>query len=193
MGQWEKELCWFQQQAQVPTGNRLFINIFMMPPIAHPVLQYLRNGQLLAKQTEFQDSECTGTVIFQPFKPTLYCPQEKGATENQMVRWNHQLSGHEFERTLGDGEEQGGLECCSPWGHRVGHDWATEQQYPKFTTTWIQYLHLTFRDKWTWDFQWFPLCPLCLWVYSPLASHRVTHVTSDCQYLGVKGEGGQTG
>ena len=21
---------------------------------------------------------------------------------------------------------QGGLVCCSPWGHRVGHDWATE-------------------------------------------------------------------
>lgn len=52
-----------------------------MPPIAHPVLQYLRNGQLLAEQTEFQDSECTGTVIFQAFKPILYCPQEKGATE----------------------------------------------------------------------------------------------------------------
>lgn len=61
------------------TGNRFFVNIFMMPPIAYPVLQYLRNGQLLAKQTEFQDSEC---VIFQPFKPILYCPQEKGATEN---------------------------------------------------------------------------------------------------------------
>ena len=22
---------------------------------------------------------------------------------------------------------QGSLACCSPWGHRVGHDWATEQ------------------------------------------------------------------
>ena len=25
---------------------------------------------------------------------------------------------------IGDG--QGGLSCCSPWGHRVGHNWATE-------------------------------------------------------------------
>ena len=25
---------------------------------------------------------------------------------------------------VGDG--QGSLVCCSPWGHRVGHDWATE-------------------------------------------------------------------
>ena len=26
--------------------------------------------------------------------------------------------GHEFERTPGDGERQGSLACCSPWGHR---------------------------------------------------------------------------
>ena len=30
-------------------------------------------------------------------------------------------------QTLGDSKEQGGLVCCSPWGHRVGHDLATEQ------------------------------------------------------------------
>ena len=33
-----------------------------------------------------------------------------------MVGWDHRLSGHEFEQTLGDGVEQGGLACCSPWG-----------------------------------------------------------------------------
>ena len=32
-----------------------------------------------------------------------------------MVGWQHGLSGHEFEQTLGDGEGQGSLECCSPW------------------------------------------------------------------------------
>ena len=31
-----------------------------------------------------------------------------------MVEWHHQLNGHEFEQTLGDGEGQGSLECCSP-------------------------------------------------------------------------------
>ena len=31
-----------------------------------------------------------------------------------MVGWHHQLYGHEFEQTLGDGEEQGSLACCSP-------------------------------------------------------------------------------
>ena len=34
-----------------------------------------------------------------------------------MVGWHHQLNGHEFERTPGDGEGQGGLACCTPWGH----------------------------------------------------------------------------
>ena len=32
----------------------------------------------------------------------------------------------------GDGEGQRGLEGYSPWGsQRVGHDWVTEQLYPK--------------------------------------------------------------
>ena len=32
--------------------------------------------------------------------------------------WHHRLNGHEFESTLGVGEGQGGLACCSPWGHK---------------------------------------------------------------------------
>ena len=47
--------------------------------------------------------------------------QEKGVTEDEMVGWHHGLSGHEFEQTLGDAEGQGSLECCSLWGHRLGH------------------------------------------------------------------------
>ena len=33
-----------------------------------------------------------------------------------MVGWHHRLNGHEFEQTLGVGDGQGGLACCSPWG-----------------------------------------------------------------------------
>ena len=32
-----------------------------------------------------------------------------------MVGWPHWLNGHEFEQTLGDGEGQGSVACCSPW------------------------------------------------------------------------------
>ena len=33
-----------------------------------------------------------------------------------MVGWHHRLNGHKFEQAPGDGEQQGSLECCSPWG-----------------------------------------------------------------------------
>ena len=42
--------------------------------------------------------------------------EEKGAPEDETVGWHHWLSGHETERTPGDGEGQGSLACCSPWG-----------------------------------------------------------------------------
>ena len=35
-----------------------------------------------------------------------------------MVGWHHQLNGQEFEQTPGDGDEQGSLARCSPWGHK---------------------------------------------------------------------------
>ena len=53
--------------------------------------------------------------------------QEEKMTEDEMVELHHQLSGHESEQTLGDGEGQGSLVCCSPWGPRFAHDLATEQ------------------------------------------------------------------
>ena len=40
---------------------------------------------------------------------------KKGTTEDKMVGWHYRLSGHEFEQTLGDGEGQENLACCSPW------------------------------------------------------------------------------
>ena len=48
--------------------------------------------------------------------------EEKGATENEVVGWHHQLNGHTFKQTLGDREGQGNTACCSSWSHRVGHN-----------------------------------------------------------------------
>ena len=42
--------------------------------------------------------------------------EEKGMTEDKMVRCHHQLDGHEFEQALGVDDGQGSLVCCSPWG-----------------------------------------------------------------------------
>ena len=40
--------------------------------------------------------------------------EEKGATEDEMVGWNHRLDAHEFEQALGVGGGQGGLACHRP-------------------------------------------------------------------------------
>ena len=44
--------------------------------------------------------------------------QEEKGTEDEMAGWHHWLNGHDFEQTHGDGEGQGSLVCCSPWGHK---------------------------------------------------------------------------
>ena len=44
--------------------------------------------------------------------------EEKGMTEDEMVGWHQWLNGHEFGWTPGVGDGQGGLACCSPWGHK---------------------------------------------------------------------------
>ena len=35
-------------------------------------------------------------------------------TEEEMVGWHHGFDGHEFEKALGVGDEQGNLVCCGP-------------------------------------------------------------------------------
>ena len=42
--------------------------------------------------------------------------EKKGATENEMVGWHHQIDGHEFQKTLGDSKGKGNLVCCNPLG-----------------------------------------------------------------------------
>ena len=39
-------------------------------------------------------------------------------TKDEMVGWHHRIDGHEFEQAQGVGVGQGGLACCSPWGHK---------------------------------------------------------------------------
>ena len=39
-------------------------------------------------------------------------------TEDEMAGRDHRCSEHELGQTLGDGEGQGGLECCDSWGRK---------------------------------------------------------------------------
>ena len=54
--------------------------------------------------------------------------EEKGAAEDGMVGWHHQLDGHEFEKTWGDSEGQESLVCCS-------HGFAKNQTRLSYWTT----------------------------------------------------------
>ena len=49
-----------------------------------------------------------------------------------MVGWHHQCNGHELGQSLGDNKGQGGLACCSPWGHKSRTHVVIEQQHGSF-------------------------------------------------------------
>ena len=42
--------------------------------------------------------------------------EEEGSTEDEIDGWHHWLNEEESEQAPGDGEGQGSLACCSPWG-----------------------------------------------------------------------------
>ena len=51
-------------------------------------------------------------------KSLLWGDKNRGAYTRLTVGWQHRLNGHGFGWTLGVGDGQGGLACCSLWGHK---------------------------------------------------------------------------
>ena len=72
---------------------------------------------------------------------------EKGVTEDEMVRWHHQLKGHEFEQTQGDGNRQGDLACCSPRGCKE------QTQLSGWKTIWLLWVELLLH-VWEAELKW---------------------------------------
>ena len=60
--------------------------------------------------------------------------EEKGMTEDEMVGWHHRLDGNAIGWTLGVGDGQGGLACCSPWGRKESD-----------TTEWLNWTDLNVK------------------------------------------------
>ena len=60
--------------------------------------------------------------------------EKKGTTDDEMVGWHHQLNGHGFLWTLEVGDAQGGLACCSSWGHKESdtHSYVTELNWKPY-------------------------------------------------------------
>ena len=68
-------------------------------------------------------------------------------TEDEMIGWHHRLNGHDFEQTLGDGEGQGSLTCCNPWGCKESDLVTEEQLFPLHTEQLVSPTHYTFNPK----------------------------------------------
>ena len=60
-----------------------------------------------------------------------------------MVGWHHRLNGHEFEQTLGGGEGQGSLACCSPWGCKESDTTQRLKDNKINKTSTLEMLHFT--------------------------------------------------
>ena len=96
--------------------------------------------------------------------------EKKGMTEDEMVGWHHWLNGCGFGWTLGAGDRQRSLVCCSPWGHKesdttewlnwtdvksqligkdldVGKDWGQDE---KGTTGWDGWMASPTQWTWVW-------------------------------------------
>ena len=82
------------------------------------------------------DAEAEAPILWPPdaSEKTLMMGEIEGRrmTDNEMVGWHHWLNGHEFEQAPGDGEGQGSLACCSPWGHKesdITNNWTKKQAH----------------------------------------------------------------
>ena len=66
--------------------------------------------------------------------------EEKGMTEDGMVRWHHRHNGHEFEQTLGDRGREAWWAIVHGVGCRVRRYWVPEQQTVTLPLKWTQHM-----------------------------------------------------
>ena len=74
--------------------------------------------------------------------------EEKEMTEDEMAAWHHRHNGHGFGWTRGVGNGQGGLVCCSSWGHKE----SDMTEWLNWTELMLQLQkkesHLKYHSKW---------------------------------------------
>jgi len=73
--------------------------------------------------------------------------RRKRGRQDEMVGWHHRFNGHGFGWTLGVGDGQGGLVCCSSWSCKESD-----------TTEWLKWTELSgfgisvmLASKWVWE------------------------------------------
>ena len=106
------ELWWWRRPLRVPRTARRS-NQSILKEINS---EYSLEGLILKLKLQyFGHPDVKSQLIGKDRDAGKYWGQEGG--DRGWDGWrHHQLSGHEFEQTLGDSEGQGRLACCSPWG-----------------------------------------------------------------------------
>ena len=109
--------CWLHFrscQKPSPVKNENFVRIHLQSWSSNTLVGCLANSQLIGKD---------------PHAGKDWRQKEKRATEDEMVGWHHWFNGHELGQTLGDGDGQGDLVCCSPWGRKESNmTWQLKKQ-----------------------------------------------------------------
>ena len=117
------ELCYWKRLLRVPwTARRSNQSI-----VKEINLEYSLEGLILKLQYFGHMMWKAGSLEKTLMLGKIEGRRRRGWQEDEMGRQHHWVNRHEFEQALGDSEGQGSLACCSPWGCRVGHDWAAEQ------------------------------------------------------------------
>ena len=72
-------------------------------------------GRIDAEAPVFWSSDANSWLVYVLDAGKDWEQKEKSTSEDEVAGWHHRCSGHELGQTLGDGEGQGGLACCSLW------------------------------------------------------------------------------
>ena len=129
-----------------------------------------------------------------------------GMTEDEMVGWHHRLDGHGFGWTPGVGDGQGGLACCSSWGHKESDmtewlNWTELRLKMNFKNLKNMSALITNFHAWIMAVHWCSMqahdhrggqCLQLIWkYYVPISSysnshlrHEIRRLVSDCPFQG---------
>ena len=109
---WERPWCWERLKAKVEEDGRCMDVRWTIKKAEH-------------QRIDASQQWCWRKLLnFKDIKPVY----PKGDQSWVLVGWHHWFNGHELGQTPGDGEGQGGLACCSPWGRKEldrTYNWTT--------------------------------------------------------------------
>ena len=130
-------------ESMVPSNHLILCHPLLLLPSIFPSIRVFSNELTLCirwpkdwrysftwlVQSCFWNDWCWSWIIFDhlmwrvnSLEKTLMLGKIEGRRKrgwrDEMVGWHHQFNGHELGQTPGDGEEQGGLACSSPWGQK---------------------------------------------------------------------------